>query len=372
MRVALLGGIFGNPMHTFSTSPPEAVVKRFVEEAGHEIVPLSVHRLVPFGVPADLYHANHFGLAAYHLALTRAGPFVFTPHNPFLVSDFDETESRADHWLQQHVFDRADAVIVNAHREIDKLERRLRVDRRKTHVIPNGLDLAPYAPGPRARRDGLEVLAVGQLVEYKGHRYLLEAIARLAAEFPALTLRIVTHQRTIEEELLALAGSLGIGERLTIEGPLATPDLIDRLHACDVFMQPSLAECYPVTVVEAMAAGCAIVATDVGGVAEALGDAGVVIPARDAEATAEALRPLLASAGARDALGARALERARGQNDGRDVARKHIDVYQSVAGKRRRPDAVMRAAAWAMLAAYERKAAAAQLVPASLRRKTLT
>lgn len=369
MRIALLGGIFGDAMGTYSTSPLEATLRRFLAEAGHEVIALSTHSPVPLAESADVYHAHHFGTGTYHLALARVGPLVFTPQNPFLISDFDETESRADRFLQGRVFAAADALVLNSEREADRLARRFGIDRAKVTVIPSGLDLSLYGPG-EGRADGvLDLVAVGQLAEYKGHRYLLEAVARLAPRFPTLRLTIVTHRRDLQAKYERRAAELGIADRLALEGPLATPELAARLRRCDVFVQPSLAECFPVTVLEAMACGKPVVATDVGGMPEEIGDAGVILPPGDAEALAGALEPLLADEARRRALGAKALERVRRLYDGREIARRVAEVYERVLDRRRRPGRLRRAAALALLAAYERKALAARVVPAAVRRR---
>jgi glycosyltransferase involved in cell wall biosynthesis len=370
VRIALLGGIFGDSMQEYSIAPLEAVLRHYFVELGHEVVALSTHRPVPFAEPVDVYHGHHFGVGTYDLALSGARPLVFTPQNPFLISDFGTSESRADHMLQQAVFGAADAVVLNSQRELERLARRFRLDRSKVSVIPSAVKLDLYGPG-EAGGDTLELLAVGQLVEYKGHGFLLRAVAELAPARPELRLRIVTHQRALEDALLGQARELGIAERITIEGPLATPELARRYGRCDVFVHPSLAECFPTTVMEAMASGRPVVATDVGGVPEQVGDAGLIVPPRDAAALAQAIERLLVDPDERRRLGEAARERALRLFSGRGVAEEHVELYGRLLGGDRRPWIVRRAAARAALAAYERKRYASALVPESLRRRAL-
>jgi glycosyltransferase involved in cell wall biosynthesis len=376
VKIVLTGGIFGDPMGQFATSPLEAVLRRFLTEAGHEVVPVSTHSPVPLAAPADVYHAHHFGTAPYHLALNRVGPLVFTSQNPFLISDFDESESRADRTLQGLVLRRADAVVLNSQREARLLGERFGLEASHVHVIPSGLDLDLYGPANgrpsnTVLLDGVELLAVGQLVEYKGHGYLLDAVAQLAPRYPGLRLAFVTHQPALREQYERRSRELGIADRITYEGPLETSRLAERIRETDVVVQPSLAECFPVTVLEAMASAKPVVVTDVGGMPEQVGDTGVVVPPRDSEALAAALEPLVASEDERRRLGEAALERARSLFDGREIVRRHVELYTDLLDRRRQPGLARQAATRAALAAYERKRFAARLVPASVRRRQL-
>ncbi len=374
MRIALLGGVFGSPMGKYALSAPENVLLRFLGDAGHDVVPLSISeppRLAGAALP-DVWHANHFGAGAYHLAWSGARPLVFTSHNPFLVSDYPVPESRLERALQAQLLRRADAVVALSAREADLLAARFGVARDRFTVIPNGLDLTLYGRSDEAARPPhapgeLQLLAVGQLVDYKGHRYLLEAIAQLRDELPGLRLTIVTHQPALQAEQERFARELGIGDRLAYAGPFSTAELAEQYRRCDVFVQPSLAECFPVTVLEAMACGAPVVATDVGGVAEEVGDAGSVVPARDAGALAAAIRRLAADPAERRALGDAGLARARSLYDGRRVAALHAELYADLAARvaRRAPRA--RRADLA-LALYTRRAAAARLIPTGIRK----
>jgi hypothetical protein len=104
---------------------------------------------------------------------------------------------------------------------------------------------------------------------------------------------------------------------------------------------------------------------------EQVGDTGVVVPPRDSEALAAALEPLVASEDERRRLGEAALARARTLFDGREIVRRHVELYTDLLDRRRQPGLARQAATRAALAAYERKRFAARLVPASVRRRQL-
>lgn len=356
-------------MAAYAGSAPEQVLRRYLEEAGHEVVSLYVWDRPARWPSADVYHVNHFGTAAYELALSGVGPLVFTPHDGFLLTERVENQSRIDHALQARVFRRADAVVVLSHREADILAERYSIPRAKLHVIPNGLDLDRYGPGSGGADGTVELLSVGQLAWFKGHDYLFEAIALVAPRLPGLRLTLVSHNAGLRESYVQRCGELAIADRVTFDGPLTTEELIQRYRACDIYVQPSLVDCYPVTVLEAMACGRPVIASDVGGVSEEVGAGGVVVPPRDAAALAAAIERLAGDPAERDALGEQALERARSLHAGRRIADLHAELYGEVADRRRSPRLPARLAARSVLSVYERKGSLARFVPASVRRR---
>jgi glycosyltransferase involved in cell wall biosynthesis len=368
VRVVLTGGVFDDAMGAFALSAPENVLAGFLRELGHDVLGISSGRQLPPAVAGDVFHANHFGIAAYELALSGLRPFVFTSHNPFLVSDFPVEESRLEHALRGMTLRAADAVVALAAREADILSERFGVPRERFEVIPNGLDLSLYGPGEERPADSpVEFLAVGQLVPYKGHRFLFEALADV--ELPDWRLTLVSHQHSQRAALEEHARGLGIADRLTIVGPYGTAELVEAYRACDVFVQPSLAECFPVTVLEAMACGAVVVATDVGGVREEVGEAGLVVPPGDADALARALERVAGSADERRRRRADALALVARRYDGRAVARQHADLYARLAAGRRRPAPLRRRAARLATSAYAHRASVTRIVPDRVKRR---
>lgn len=371
MRILLAGGVFGNRMEEYALSAPENVLRSHLAAQGHDVVATPTARPVPGSLHAGCYHVHHWGEAAYQLAFERAAPFIFTTHDPFLVSGHGASESRLARALQGLVLERADVVVALAQAEADVLSRRFGVDPSRFVVIPNGLDLSLYAPGEHREAGDLRILSVGQLAEYKGHRHLIEAVARIAATTD-VRLHVVSHNATLQPELERLAEGLGVGDRVTFEGALSTPELVERYRACDVYAQPSLADLAPVTITEAMACGRPVVATSAGGIPELVGDAGVIVPPADAAALARELERLGADPAERRRLGEAGLARVVERNDGRRVAAQHAELYAEVAarvGHERRGPLPRRALALAGLAALRRKEPIARLVPELVRRR---
>jgi len=191
----------------------------------------------------------------------------------------------------------------------------------RVRVIWNGAPLDEFAPVPRERAllaraalglpaDALVFGTIGRLNAQKGHAYLLDAAARVLARHASARL-LVVGDGDLAAELRGRAQALGIAERTVFAGHRS--DVPDLLGALDVFCLSSLYEGTPLALFEAMAAGKAIVSTAVDGCREVLrdGETGLLVPARDEAALADALLRVLGDAALRARLAARAREESR-------------------------------------------------------------
>ena len=176
-----------------------------------------------------------------------------------------------------------------------RLIRKLHLPAGKVQVIHNGVTLQPSADRSaaidRARRlsgDHPIVLTVARLDEQKGHQYLLEAAVQVPeAQF------VLAGDGPLRSALEAQARSLGLEGRVKFLGYCT--DVPEWLAECDVFVLPSLYEGLPLSILEAMAAGRPIIATQIGGTDEAVldGETGLLVPPADPTALAAAIRSIL-------------------------------------------------------------------------------
>lgn len=164
-------------------------------------------------------------------------------------------------------------------------------------TIINGFDTDVFHPRPQAvmraqlgiAADARVILYVGRFVETKGMRELIEAFARLSARDPRLQLALVG-DGVMREQLVALIGERGLANRVLMPGGFGPAKVAEWISAADVLTLPSWSEGYPNVVVEAIACGRPVVATDVGGTREIVdARSGILIPPRDAEALERAL-----------------------------------------------------------------------------------
>lgn len=192
----------------------------------------------------------------------------------------------------------ADAVICNswAGRD-DALERGLRADH--VHVVANGIDVERFRPNASGRREvraawgiapGAELIgAVGRLHPMKDLPTFVRAAAEVLRDRPGCRAVVVGPDPDgMGAELAALAGDLGIGDRLVVEP--ARSDVAEVMSAFDVLVSSSrYGEGFSNVLAEAMACGTSVVASDVGDARLVVGDVGRVVPSGDAAALARAI-----------------------------------------------------------------------------------
>jgi glycosyltransferase involved in cell wall biosynthesis len=201
-------------------------------------------------------------------------------------------------------------------------------------MIPNGV---PWVKPERTTlREELGLgpadrllVSVGNLYPVKGHRHLVDALARLAGRHATLHVAIAGRGE-MEAELSARARDHGLAGRVHLLG--LRSDIAALLSAADVFVLPSLSEGLPLALLEAMFAGCPIVASDVGEVGAALahGEAGMLVPPGDPAALAEALDALLGAPDRARAMGARAASRAAAEYDIARMVNRYVDTYHAL------------------------------------------
>jgi colanic acid/amylovoran biosynthesis glycosyltransferase len=170
----------------------------------------------------------------------------------------------------------------------------------KIQRIYNGIDLARFAE-TRSPESPASILSVGRLIEKKGFQDLLAACRLLAADGVEFRLEIIG-EGPLEAALREQIENFDLTKSVSLPGPAPQEEVIRRLACCSVFALPCVAEAgggmdnLPTVIMEAMAAGRAVVSTPVAGVPEMVHDGvtGFLVPEHDPPALANALRKLLA------------------------------------------------------------------------------
>lgn len=268
---------------------------------------------------AFLFHGYVPGAAAARLA--RVPVFVAGRRNLGEISD----GHRLLRALEGAATRAADLVIANAQAVAHTTQQREHVPARKVAVIYNGLPGSAFESAPPAAitTPWPVVLCVANLRPVKGHRFLLDAIARLRNEGLRTTLLLAGDgtQRAILQDQ---AHRLGIDAQF-LGVRTDVPALLAR---ADAVVLPSVREGMSNAVMEAMAAGRPVVATAVGGTPELLGgDRGILVPPKDAHALATALRRVLTGTDLADQLAAQAQAWARTHLSADVMVERHIHLY---------------------------------------------
>jgi glycosyltransferase involved in cell wall biosynthesis len=175
----------------------------------------------------------------------------------------------------------------------------------KVHVIPYGVRLDKFAPGPPPPADSFEVLFAGQIGLRKGIPYLLEAYARLRHPRKRLTLA-----GAVQEDVRQLLRTLPT-EHVTFAGTLSQTELAAAMSRSHVLALPSVEEGLALVQGQAMACGCPVVATTATGAEDLFTDGveGFIVPDRDSSAIAERLQRLADDPALRGRMSAAALAR---------------------------------------------------------------
>lgn len=265
-------------------------------------------------------------IAAAVRSLSRI-PLVVTRH--VLEEPAEGWRQRLRARLALAAIRRADAAVAVSSATAERLAAQISVPRAAIEVIPNGIDLERFDRSSEAalRRVTRERLGfgVGQALVLvpavlragKGHEILLEAMPELRRCVPSVRVLLAGGGER-EGELRERAEALGDAVRFL--GP--RDDMPELLCACDLVVLPSLAEALPTALMEAAAAGRAVVALRVGGVPEVVehGRTGLLVPPADAAALAEAIVALLAAPTRAREMGAAA----------RTVARERFGIEHQV------------------------------------------
>ncbi|MDZ7268856.1 MAG: glycosyltransferase family 4 protein [candidate division KSB1 bacterium] len=267
----------------------------------------SLRRLRPRIVHAFLATSNVLGGLLGKLA---GVPVLITSHRD--LGGFDGVHiTRLNDWVDRHL---ATAVTANSLAVRAAVAQRSGRQPETITLLYNGIDVARIAGAAdrTAKRRELDLppqaLVIGVVANLrpaKGHRYLLQAFARIADRFPEALLLLCGQeaQNGQLQELQNLAVACGIGGRVRFLG--ARRDIDAVLHTLDILVSPSLSEGFSNAILEAMAAGLPVIATRVGGSPEQVVDGvtGLLVAPAQVTELQQALLTLLASPALRAQMG---------------------------------------------------------------------
>ncbi|MFE0729085.1 GT4 family glycosyltransferase PelF [Streptomyces antibioticus] len=302
------------------------------------------HALRPLAAPpprTGVAHAVSGGVAVLPglAALDRHGvPLLLTEHGVYLRERYLGYRTAPYRWpvkavvlgffrlLAEESYRRA-ALITPGNRYNRLWEEEGGADPGSIRTVYNGVDPAAFPPaGPEPGT--LTLSWAGRVDPIKDLETLIRAFAVVRAQLPDSRLRLFGGTprggEAYRERCEALAAELGHADAVTFEGRV--DDIKDAYAAGNVVMLSSISEGFPFTLIEAMSCGRATVSTDVGGVREAVGDTGLVVPPRDPQAMAAAALELLGDPARRRAMG----EAARLRVIEQFTLRQTIDTFRSI------------------------------------------
>jgi glycosyltransferase involved in cell wall biosynthesis len=232
-------------------------------------LPKMLDEFMPDAVIA--FFALPSGLLAYKLSKRYGIPYTislrggdvpgFLPRNLRLLHALSAPFTRA-------VWKHASRIIANS-KGLEALAEKTALPLGKSvECVPNGIDTKLYQPRPEMRDRRFTLLFVGRLTEQKGVTFLLKACAELLSRNPLLAERfrcVIVGDGPLSESLRAQSEALGLGTLVEFTGWRSRAAIIESYQSAHAFALPSFEEGMPNVVLEAMASGLPIIATDVKG-----------------------------------------------------------------------------------------------------------
>jgi len=308
--------------------------------------------------PVDILHAHSpvlCGLPTLRAARRAGVPIVYEARGFWedgFISKWRGGERsfryRLSRALETHVFKNADAVLAISHQMLNDISAR-GVEAKKLYRVPNGVDATSFAPLPPDRAlihdhhlEGAVVVGfIGSLYRFEGLETLLKAMAYVVPRVPRAKLAIVGGGEQ-EHELARLAEALGLRDHVIIVGRVPHQDVNRYYSIMDVLVYPRINSrttqlTTPLKPLEAMAMGKPVIGSDVGGIREIFADGrvGVLFPAEDEEALAEALIELLVDPGKRFAIGEEGRRYALEERSWQELVQQYLRVYAAVESRER-------------------------------------
>ena len=328
----------GHRIDLFARDPLHPVVKQALADAGagyHRLEELEARPLQAAARLGRAYDALHLNLLAPRDRATLIASAAWPARVLYVDHISGPPGDSSARGVLRQAMDRLSVVRFAGIAGVSDYVRdrdRARFRRPDVRTLYNGVDLERFQPPRSARRDGpLRVTAVANLIPEKGIEHLLRAAARLDAGTIHLS---IVGDGPLGEPLRQRARELGIDRRTSFLG--LRDDVANLLRETDVFVHPAVwAEAFGLTIAEAMASGCAVVATRIGGIPELVvdGESGLLVPAGNDVALAAALARLQHDEALRAGLGAAARRRAE-QCFGLDACvQRHLDWCEEI-GKR--------------------------------------
>lgn len=312
--------------------PVKPMLDRKVKRRVSLTYALRLRRLMK-GARFDLVHAHVYasGAAATLASLGSGVPLVLTEHTEALW------QGRRARTVSRFVYARARHIIVVSNAIRRRLIERDGVPPNLITVVPNAVSaVACTAAAPQGLPaelgEGPLVGVIARLQPEKGLDHFLKAAARVAALVPEARF-IVVGDGPLRGELEALARRIGVGESICFLGFRA--DAREVTGLLDVLVVPSLTEGSPLVVLEAMAAGVPVVASDVGGIPDQIRHEreGLLVPPGDPKALEVALLCLLRDPAYARVLGEEGRRRAHSKFGHGRMVRRIEEVYLEILGR---------------------------------------
>lgn len=298
--------------------------------------------------PYSLIHVHDWLTASAGIELKLAWkiPLITTIHATERGRHHSHLPSETSHNINQlewQVCFESWRLIVCSSYMAGELRRFFDVPLDKVTLIPNGVDVAPFASCSEERVRELKgrfapngerlLFYIGRITPEKGVQVLLQALPSIRERHPDVRLLVAGRN---SEQMLPLVDELGIGEAVELLGFVDSETRDCLYRSVDAAVFPSLYEPFGIVALEAMAAGCSVIASEVGGLAEVVDHrrTGLTVRANDSQSIAWAVDQILTDPLQAEAMRARALQEVTRSYNWGTIAESTVNMYRAVEAQR--------------------------------------
>ena len=294
----------------------------------------------------DIIHDNQ--CLGYGLLMMRTlgVPVIATIHHPLTI-DLENAIERAEGFvkkfrfvmfypviMQRIVSPRLDHIITVSEDSKRTINRDFAVPLEKQSVVYNGIDRSVFHPVKGVKRKKGNIIFVGNVEDgKKGFAYLLKAMALLKKE---VNLTVVDGGSPHRKITNVLMNRLGLNERVHFAGKTTTEELVRLYSQAQIAVVPSVYEGFGFPAAEAMSCGIPVIASDGGALPEVVGDAGIVVPARNEIVLAGEIDRLLMDGRKLKVMGQQGLERVEKMFTWQNAVRNMTVIYEKVIAEKRK------------------------------------
>ncbi len=275
---------------------------------------------------SDIFHCS---LAISSILFSKArGRTIYTSHSPFWFDPdrFNKTEIYA-------IRNAACSIAIST-----DIYEKMKHYNSRTEYVPNGVNVDKFKP-PKKRETSPKVLFVGRISEQKGLEYLVDAVGRVKRDVSDVEVHCIgptSFYGDVDSEysirLQKLISEHNLEDNFIFTRKVSEQELLKHYRESALFVLPSVSEGMTLVVLEALACGLPVVATNVSGVRDVVDDdVGRIVPKRDSAALAKRMAELLSDSSLMRNMSKNARERAEMFSWER-IAKKTVAVYKKVVG----------------------------------------
>lgn len=272
-------------------------------------------------------HSTIAGLIG-RLSLRKKNPTVFTAHGWGFTQGAPLLRRLVLPFLEKLASVCSNKIICVSQNDYDLALHKHIAPKEKLTLIHNGVAIPPYTA--KSPHDRIRIIFVGRLAAPKEPERLLEAFRGLPPHIQEQATINIVGSGPCTHVLVQWCNQHDAKNQISLLGDVPHEQVVTLLKQADIFVLPTRWEGFPYTILEAMACGLPVIATDVGGISEAIGDAGILVAKENTRALTNALQTLIENPMLRHELGKKGFERVQKNFSLELMCAKTLRVYKSL------------------------------------------